>query len=90
MTFLVSFLKAWLWIAVGTLIRNHIETVFTMISRKSLANGLIEPTKYELTKKGFRIIGGITMAIGIILMVLAFVTLYLSFNLPSGNFKLNF
>lgn len=90
MTFLISVFKAWLWISSGILLRSHFETVLNLIIRKPVPEGLIEAEKYEMTKRNIRVIGSLLIAIGIGLIIMAFTVWYMSFQVPSNNFKINF
>jgi hypothetical protein len=63
-----------IWIAIGILLRNHLETILTMITRKPIPDDQTIPEDYQKTKQIIDIIGSLMILIGIgtILMGLSF------------------
>jgi hypothetical protein len=62
---LITICKGGLWICIGVLIGNHLETILSLILRKPLPEGLITPDDIKKTKRVFKIIGLLIVLIGI-------------------------
>lgn len=89
-TFLLSLAKAGLWIAVGTLISKHFETLLSLIIRKPVPEDLIKPEKLIEANKVVNWIGIFILLIGIGLAIVGFVTFIASLGMPSTNFNFKF
>jgi hypothetical protein len=63
--FLLGICKGGLWICIGVLFGNHLETILSLILRKPIPEGLISPDDIKKTKILFKIMGLIIILIGI-------------------------
>jgi flagellar biosynthesis protein FlhB len=89
-TFLVSLAKSGLWISIGILIKNHLETLLSLIVRKPLPDHLIEENKLETFNQVTKWIGLFIIIIGIGFALSALATLIMGFNMPTSNFNFKF
>lgn len=71
---------------VGLLLRNHMETIFSLISRKPHPDGLVKPEDYKATKRLFNVIGLLCVFIGIGVIIMGITTLIAGFNVPEVSF----
>ncbi len=89
-SFLITLCKGSIWIGVGLLLRNHMETIFSLISRKPHPEGLVKPEDYASTKGVFNIIGLLCVFIGIGVIILGISSMIAGFNAPYGQFPFRF
>jgi hypothetical protein len=54
---LITICKGGLWICIGVLFGNHLETILSLILRKPIPEGLISPDDIKKTKILFKIMG---------------------------------
>ncbi|MFB6343259.1 hypothetical protein ACE01N_00310 [Saccharicrinis sp. FJH2] len=73
--FLLSLAKAGLWISIGLLIKDHFETILSLIIRKPVPEGLIEQYHYEKVRNIIKWIGIFIIIIGAGIAVTAFSTM---------------
>lgn len=89
-TFLVSLAKSGLWISMGILIKNHLETVLSLVLRKSVPNNLIEKNNLETVNNITNWIGIFIIVIGVGIALSAFATLVMGFRMPTNSFNFKF
>jgi hypothetical protein len=90
LTFLLSICYGGIWISIGVLLRNHFETILSMIIRKPIPDNLIDPINFLKTKNVIKVIGVFLVIIGILTMIAGLTTFIVSCITPysSFNFKL--
>lgn len=72
LSFLLTSFKASLWLFFGILLKDHFETVLSIIFRKPIPEGLISPKNYQRTSNLIKTIGTILIIIGSIIILKAF------------------
>ncbi len=84
-TFFAALAKSGLWIGIGFLIKNHFNTLLSLIIRKPIPEDLIDAN----TLKNFNIIikwiGIFIIIIGIAMALPAFATLKMGLSMPTLN-----
>lgn len=88
-TFLITTCKGGLLIGLGVLIRNHFDSILSVILRKPIPDNLISEVDKEKIDKVIRIIGLLIIAIGVGTVILALSTM-LAGTRMTNNFHLNF
>jgi len=88
-TFIITICKGGIWIGFGVLIRNHFDTILSMIIRKPLPDGLIPSMNNEKIQKVIKLIGLLIIAIGISTIILGLSTMIAGHNM-SNNFNFKF
>ena len=89
-TFLVSLAKSGLWISIGILIKNHLETLLSLLIRKPVPDNLIEKNNLETLNNVTKWIGIFIIVIGIGVALSAFATLIMGFRMPTNSFNFKF
>lgn len=89
-TFLVSLAKAGLWISIGVLIKNHLETLFAFLMRKPVPDNLIDKNKLDTFNNVTKWIGIFIILIGIGLAIAALNSLIIGFRMPGHKINFNF
>lgn len=89
-TFLVSLAKSGLWISIGILIKNHLESVLSIVLRKPVPDNLIEKNNLETVNNITKWIGIFIIVIGIGAALSAFSTLIMGFRMPSNSFNFKY
>jgi len=89
LTFIVSALKGGIWIFFGILIKGHFDTILSLILRKPLPDGLISSDNKKTVDLYIHRIGQILIIIGVIIVLTAFASWIVSFNIPKNNFNFN-
>lgn len=90
LTFAVAACKGGIWIALGLLIRNHLEAFLALILRKPIPENLISQEEKDRTRKIYDFIGLLLVGIGVCVILIGLLTWIMSFRIPSGNFNFNF
>jgi hypothetical protein len=85
-SFLITLCKGSIWMGVGVLLRNHMETIFSLVSRKPHPEGLVKPEDYKSTKGVFNFIGLMCALIGIGVIVLGITRLIAGFGGSVGHY----
>ena len=86
-TFLVSLAKSGLWISIGILVKNHFETLLSLLIRKPVPDNLIESNSLKAFNTVTKWIGIFIIVIGIGIALSALSTLTMGFRMPMNNFK---
>lgn len=92
-TFLVSLAKAGLLMTVGILVKNHFDTLLSIIVRKPIPEILIDSNKLEKTNHLIKWIGIFIIITAICMAVAAIFTFAIGARWPrmdTGNFNFNF
>ncbi|GEM_PF-3576342 len=89
-TFLVSLAKSGLWISIGILIKNHFETLLSLLIRKPVQDNLIEKNNLDAFNNITKWIGIFIIVIGIGMALSAFAPLIMGFRMPTNSFNFNF
>ena len=89
-TFLLSLTKSGLWISIGILVKNHFDTILSLIIRKPVPDNLIENSKLNSANNIIKWIGIFIIAIGIGVAVSALLTLIVSSRMPMSSFNFKF
>jgi hypothetical protein len=87
-SFLITLCKGSIWMGVGLLLRNHMETIFSLVSRKPHPEGLVDPKDFKSTKGLFNFIGLMCVFIGIGVIILGVTRMIAGFGMPGGHFPL--
>lgn len=85
-SFLITLCKGSIWMGVGLLLRNHIETIFSLVSRKPNPEGLVDPKDFKSTKGIFNFIGLMCVFIGIGVIILGITRMIAGFGMNGGHF----
>jgi archaellum biogenesis protein FlaJ (TadC family) len=88
--FLTSLAKSGLWITVGVLIKNHLESLLSLVTRKSMPNDIIEKNDFDKLNNVTKWIGLFIIFVGIGLALSAIVTFIMGLNMPTNRFNLKF
>lgn len=86
-TFLLSLCYGGIWICAGVLVRNHFETVISMLFRRPIHEGIVNPDDYMKAKSVINILGLIFITIGVLVMITG---LFTFFSFPGQNVNFNF
>jgi hypothetical protein len=86
-TFLLSLCYGGIWISAGLLVRNHFETVISMLFRKPIPDGLANSDDYLKAKAIINILGLLFIIIGVIIMIVGLFSLV---GFPRSNINFNF
>jgi hypothetical protein len=89
-SFLLSICYGGIWIGLGLLVKNHLETVLSMILRKPIPDNLINPEDFQKTKSVINVIGILLILIGIGTMIIGLSSMIVSYSMPSPNFNFKF
>jgi hypothetical protein len=89
-TFLMALVKSGLYISIGILVMNHIETLLSLITRKPVPDNLIEKNNLTTFYIVTRWIGIFIIAIGVGIGITALVTLIMGFRMQTHTFNFNF
>ncbi len=90
-TFFLSICYGGIWISIGLLLLNHLETVLSMIFRKPIPDNLISPQNLNNAKNVINVIGVLSILIGIATIILGLNTMVTGFNMSNQpNFNFNF
>ncbi|MFY0630135.1 MAG: hypothetical protein JXR05_07115 [Flavobacteriaceae bacterium] len=91
-TFLISLAKSTIWILIGVLIKNHFETFWSLIIRRPVPENLINEDKLQVTNKLIHAIGVLFITIGVVLILVAIVTMSTSLSIAnaSNNFNIRY
>jgi hypothetical protein len=89
-TFLASLAKSGLWISIGILVKDHFETLLSLLIRKPVPDNLIENNHLEAFKSVTKWIGIFIILVGIGLALSAFTTLIMGFRMPTHSFNFKF
>lgn len=89
-TTVIALAKAGLWICFGLLVKNHLDSFWTFITRKSLPDGIIETDKLQKFYKITNWVGSLLIIIGAISAITALSMLVFSGKFPGQNFNFKF
>jgi hypothetical protein len=89
-SFFLSLFYGGIWICVGILLRNHLDTVVSFIMRRPIPEGLISPDDYGRMESVVRAIGLLFILIGIFTMILGLATGIASSSMQHTNFNYRF
>ena len=89
-SFLLSICYGGIWISVGLLVKNHLETVLSMILRKPNPENLINPEDFQKAKSVINVIGILLILIGIGTIVIGLSSMIAGFSMSSPNFNFKF
>ncbi len=89
-TFLSGLAKSIMIIFLGILIKDHIETLISMIIRKPIPDGLIDEQKYNSIHSVIKWIGIMIIILGVGQALMSLMTLFMGFNMPMNNFNFQF
>jgi len=90
LSFVVAACKGGIWIALGFIIRNHLEAFLSLILRKPIPENLISKEENDRTQKIYDLIGLLFVGIGVCVILIGLITWFMSFRIPSANFNFNF
>jgi hypothetical protein len=86
-TFLLSLCTGGVLIGLGILLRNHFETIISLIVRKPFPDDLIIPDDYAKTKTTIRWIGSLVILLGIAKMIISLSTLMAGYWMTNISVK---
>ncbi len=90
-TFFLSICYGAIWISIGLLLLNHLETVLSMVLRKPIPDNLINPQSLQNAKRVIKVIGVLLILIGIATIILGLNSMVTGFNMTNHpNFNFNF
>lgn len=87
---LLSLAKSGLWITVGILIKNHLESTLTLLTRKPMPDGIIEKNNFEKLTKVTKWIGIFIIIVGIGLALSAIATFIMQYTMSMNRPNLPF
>ena len=90
LTFLISLAKSGLLIGIGILVKDHMDTVFSLIIRKPIPEGLISSDKLESLNKINKWMGIFIIIIGAGVALAALATITFGIGVSSHNFNFKF
>ena len=89
-TFLASLAKSGLWITLGVLIKNHLESALSLVTRKPMPNDIIEQNTFDRLNNVTKWIGIFIILIGIALALSAIATFFMGLRMPTNSFNFKF
>ena len=89
-SFLLSVCHGGIWICSGLLVRNHFETILSMILRKPVPENMIDPEDSQRTKKVIDVIGLLLILIGIGTMIIGLTTMITGLGNLGANFNFKY
>lgn len=89
-SFLLSICHGGIWIGIGLLVMNHLETFLSMILRKPIPENLINQEDYHKTRNVINAIGILLILVGIVTIIIGFATMIAGFRVPTPNFNFKF
>lgn len=90
LTFLVSLAKSGLIISIGILIKDHMDTVLSLIIRKPIPEDLIDSNKLEIVNKVNKWMGIFIIIIGAGVAIVALSTIIFGIGVSTHNFNFKF
>ena len=88
--FLGSLAKSGLWITVGILIKNHLESTLTLVTRKPMPNDIIEKNNFEKLTNVTKWIGIFIIIVGIGLALSAIATFIMQYTMSTNRVNFSF
>ncbi len=89
-TFLTGLAKSIMIIFLGILIKDHFETLISMIIRKPMPDNLIDEQRYNSIHVVIKWIGIMIIILGVGQAFMSLMTLFMGFNMPMNNFNFQF
>ncbi|HKJ43713.1 MAG TPA: hypothetical protein VKA27_16570 [Sunxiuqinia sp.] len=71
----------------GILLKNHFETLLSLIIRKPVPNELIEKTQHESTIRAIKWVGNFFIILGIGIALMGIASMGMTSRIPTHNFN---
>lgn len=89
-SFLVALAKSGILILIGVLIKNHLDALLFLLTRKSMPSEVTEQSKAEALNKVTRWLGLFIILLGIGMALSATTVFFMGSSMPAGNFNFKF